>query len=187
MSEKYYIMATENPDQMLLYSMPDLPDDISDSWMSGEPFTEEPEEPITVEICTGYEQKELLPFFDDPPVVSTEFLQALIDSGIDNIVPYEVEIRSEDGTVVHRGFKAINIIGKVKAAGMSTVYTGPTRIIDASIDSLEIEPGAARSLLMFRLAENVSAIVVHERVKEVIEARGFHSIVFREPGDYLAP
>lgn len=182
----YYIMAAENPDRMLLYSMPPLPDDLEDDWMFGKPFTVEPAEPIRVLIQEGFEEKQLLPFFDEPPVVSEEFLEALREAGVDNIVAYDVEIVSDDGSVTHHGYKAINIIGLVKAAGPETEFTGDSRLIDASMDSLQIDPSAPGAALMFRLAENISAIVVHEQVKRAIEARGFHSVVFRDPESFLA-
>ena len=31
----HYVMQSWNPNQMLLYSMPELPDDLHDNWMFG--------------------------------------------------------------------------------------------------------------------------------------------------------
>jgi hypothetical protein len=183
---RYYVMAAENPDRMLLYSMPDLPDDLSDDWLFGKPFSVEPEEPIRVTIQEGFEKKQLLPFFDHPPLVSAEFLKALQDAGVDNVVAYDAEICSEDERIIHRGYKAINIIGVIEAAAAGTVFTGDSRSFDAAIEGLEIDPEATRDALMFRLAENQSAIVVHERVKRAIEAGNFHSVVFREPETFVS-
>lgn len=185
--DKYYVMTAEDPDRMLLYSMPALPDFLNNSWTFGKRFTQEPQEPIRVEIQPGFEHKELLPFFDYPPLVNQSFLDALQEAGVDNVVAYDAEIVSEDGSIVHKGYKAINIIGLIKAAGLGTVFTGDSRLIDASIDSLEIDSKTTSGALMFRLAESTSAIVVHERVKKVIESRIFKSVVFREPKDFLAP
>ena len=184
---KYYVMAAQNPDRMLLYSMGQLPDDLNDSWPFGQMFTQTPAEPVRVEIREGFENKELLPFFDHPPLVNDAFLQTLRDSGVDNIIAFEAEIHSEDESIVHKGYNAINIVGLIRAAGPGTAFTGTSQLIDASIDSLEIDPNVATDLLMFRLAENTSTIVVHEKVKIAVEAEGFHSVVFREPGDFLAP
>lgn len=39
--EKYYLIAARNPDRMLLYSMPDLPEDMDNDWVFGQPFTVE--------------------------------------------------------------------------------------------------------------------------------------------------
>lgn len=184
--DRYYIMSSENPDQMLLYSMPDLPEDIDDDWGFGQLFTIEPEQPIEVEIQSGFEHKTPLPWFDEPPIVSQEFLDALLECGVNNIVAYDVVLHSEDHSVTLDGYKAINIIGLVKAAGEGTVFVGDSTLIDASIDTLELEPRSIKGLLMFRLAENTSAVVVHEKVKNHLEARGFDYLVFKEPTEYFS-
>lgn len=186
MSDKYFILSSKDPDRMLLYSMPDLPDDMEDSWLSGHPFSIEPDQPIHIEIQEGYESKNLLPYFDEPPVVSQAFYDALLEAGVDNIIPYDVVLQSEDQSVLHKGYKAINIIGLVKAAGPGTVYLGDSRLVDASIESLDVEPRSIKGLLMFRLAEDVSAVVIHEKVKNHLESKGFKSLVFTDPGEYLS-
>ncbi len=183
---RYYIMESRDPDRMLLYSMPELPQEDHDSWMFGQPFTEEPTIPIEVEIQERYLNAKLLPFFEDPPLVTLDFYQTLLDAGVDNLMAYDAEIVSEDRKIRHKGYKAINIIGLIRAAGPGTVYIGGKRLIDAAIDGLEIVPQAALGLFMFRLAESISAIVVHEKVKNLIEQRGFGSIVFIEPTNYLS-
>ena len=39
--------------------------------------------------------------------------------------------------------------------------------------------------LMFRLAENTSAILVHRSVRDAIEAAGIEAVRFVEPADFL--
>ena len=46
----------------------------------------------------------------------------------------------------------------------------PSTLLSMGFDSLTIDPAAARDLLMFRLAENITTIIVHERIKKAIEA-----------------
>ncbi|WP_444993941.1 hypothetical protein [Aliikangiella sp. IMCC44359] len=183
--DKYYFLTAQNPERMLLYGMPDLPDDMNNSWMFGQTFTEEPEQPIHVEITEGFENKQLLPFFDEPPIASQAFVDALIEIGVDNIITYDVLLHNEDYSVTYEGYKAINIIGLIKAAGPGTVYLGDSKLIDASIESLELEPRSIKGLYIFRLAESITTIVVHEKVKRHLESKGFHSLVFTEPGDAL--
>ncbi|MDH5182036.1 MAG: hypothetical protein OEZ39_12360 [Gammaproteobacteria bacterium] len=185
-TDKYYIMTSEDPDRMLLYSMPDLPEDMEDDWMFGTPFTVEPDEPIEVEIQEGFEKKKPLPWFDGQSVASKEFVNALVEVGVDNIMVYDAVLVSENGKTRIEGYKAINVIGLVKAAGPGTVYLGDSRLIDAGIDGLELEPRSIKGLLMFRLAEDTSAVVVHEKVKKHLEAKGFESLVFTEPGEYFS-
>ncbi|WP_444993943.1 hypothetical protein [Aliikangiella sp. IMCC44359] len=183
--DKYYFLTAQNPERMMLYGMPDLPNDLKDDWMFGQTFTEEPEQPIHVEIQEGFEKKQLLPCFDHPFIANQEFVDALIEIGVDNIITYDVLLHNEDYSVTYEGYKAINIIGLIKAAGPGTVYLGDSKLIDASIESLELEPRSIKGLYIFRLAESISTIVVHEKVKRHLESKGFHSLVFTDPGDAL--
>lgn len=176
--EKYYLLSARNPERMLVYSMPNLPNKMSDSWTFGQQFTKEPKQPIHIEIQEGFERKTPLPFFDHPPIASKEFVDALIEIGVDNIAVYDVLLHNEDYSITYDGFQAINIIGLAKTTGKDTIYSIST---DASIESLELEPNSIKDLYIFRLAE--STIVVHEKVKKHLETKEFHSLVFTESND----
>lgn len=171
--------------RMLLYNIPD-PGEL-DRWFSGHKFRDPPKEPVIVTIQEGEEYADLLPFWDSVNVMSNVFYKALCDAGIDNLDVYDAILRSEDGKVEYKGFKAYNILGLIRAADLSkTVFNGPpgTRLIDASIESLVIDPDKAMGILMFRLAENVSAVMVHERVKRFIEPMNFPYVQFTEPKNF---
>ncbi len=121
--------------------------------------------------------------------MSTGFAEALAQCGVDNLDLYDAVLRSEDGSVEYGGYKAFNLVGIRKAADLeATVFNDPpgTRMVDASIESLAIDPDKAGGVLMFRLAEYVGAVVVHRKVKEFIEARDFPGIVFREPSAFVS-
>jgi hypothetical protein len=183
----YYVLESVNPEQMLLYDIVDPSRD--DRWLIGQRFKTQPKLPVVALIQTGYEESELLPYFGTPPVMSAEFHAALLEAGVDNLDVYDAVLRSEDGSVEHRGFKAFNAIGLVSATDFAATEfstRSASRFLDASIDSLAIDPGKAKGLLMFRLAEFVSAIIVHDRVKRVLEAKGFPHIVFRDPADFMS-
>jgi hypothetical protein len=189
--DKYYIISADYDDgdddgAMMLGSMPDLPDNMNDNWMFGQPFTVELEQPIFVSIMEGEENCTRLNFFKNPPIASNEFVDALIEVGVDNIVTYDVVLRSRtDSSFTIEGYKAINIIGLVKAAGPGTVYLTDSRIGDASMKNVELEPRSLKGLYMFRQAESMRTIVVHEKVKQHLEAKGFKALVFTDPGDAL--
>lgn len=183
----YYVLDSESPDMMLLFDIPDPSFD--DDWYGGRRFETQPQEPIIIRIIPDNEQGDLLPYFGTTCVMSDAFYDALHEAGVDNLEVFEAVIQSKDGTIVHAGYKAFNIVGLVRAADLSkTKFTddNPSRLIDASIEALEIDPDKAHGLLMFRLAEYVGAVLVHEKVKQVIEAKKFPYIVFREPGDFVS-
>jgi hypothetical protein len=191
---KYYVLDSygENhvgeDNRMLLYSLP-LPEDLGgheeDHWLAGHKFRRPPKEPVIVTIQEGEEHADRLPYWVAPNVMSDAFYKALCDAGVDNLDVYDAILRSEDGTVEYKGFKAYNILGLIRAADLSKTQFSPgSRLIDASIESLAIDADKAMGILMFRLAENVSAVMVHERVKRVIEPMNFPYVQFTEPKNF---
>ncbi len=183
----YCVLDSESDDMMLLYEPPDPSFD--DGWFGGRRFKTAPKEPVIVTIQPGNEQGDLLSYFGTATLMSDAFYEALREAGVDNLDVYEAVIQSKDGSVVHRGYKAFNLVGLVQAADLkATVFSDPqgSRLIDASIESLAIDPVKARGALMFRLAEYVGAVIVHEQVKRVIEAKRFPHVIFREPSEFIS-
>ena len=91
-----------------------------------------------------------------------------------------------DNNVDYTGYKAVNIIGLINAAGERTTITGKSMLIDASIRGLEIDAKKARDFLIFRLAESITTIVVHRKVKDAVEKAGFPHIQFIDPGNFIS-
>jgi hypothetical protein len=183
----YFVLDTSNPNRMLLYDMPNP--SARETWVGGVRFRSRIDEPVIVEIQPGYEKAELVPYFDRANLMSDAFYEALREAGVDNLDVYEAEIHSGDGRIVHRGYRAFNVIGVVEAADLDkTVFNSPpgTTLIDASIETLEIDARRTGGLLLFRLAEYVSAVVVHEKIKNAIEAKGFRDVIFREPSEFMS-
>ena len=183
---KYYVLEAGSDEMMLLYGIPNP--SRRDRWWGGQTFLERPAETVVAKIITGHERGVLLPFYNSACLMSDAFHEALLEAGVDNLEVYDAIIRSEDGSVVHKGYKAFNLVGRIRAADRSkTVFRDPpgTTLIDASIEHLEVDGDKARGLKMFRLAENVSAVMVHEDVKRVLESKGFQHLRFTEPTDFF--
>jgi hypothetical protein len=181
--DKYYVMGTTLGliDGMALDSMPDLPNEAKDDWMYGQAFTVAPNEPVCVDISDGEEKRLPVSYYDHPPVATNEFIEALLEVGIDNLAIYDAVLRSwPDGEVEHKNYKAFNIIGLVKAAGPETEFATESRDGDASITKLQADTGAIKGLYMFRLAESWDTIVVHEKVKNHLESKNFIGLDFEE-------
>jgi hypothetical protein len=122
-------------------------------------------------------------------VMSKRLYEILVHSGVDNLDTYEVELHDpEDGTV-YKDFIAFNIVGKITAAESMKTRFAPNnkeRLISADIDSLSIDESKAAGLLMFRLAESVNTIILHESVKKIIEAAGINTLTFIEPEEWAS-
>jgi uncharacterized protein YbjT (DUF2867 family) len=102
---------------------------------------------------------------------------------VDNLDIYTAEIREEASGRVYDEYVAFNLIGKVAAADLDASTYTDTRppMIDGGFTSLQIDAAKARNLLLFRLAEAVNAIVVHERVKSAVESAGIRTLTFIPP------
>ncbi|RKH08399.1 hypothetical protein D7V97_19610 [Corallococcus sp. CA053C] len=186
-SAEYFVIGRANPRGMLLYSLPDPNDD--EGWALGRRFMAAPGEPIEVEILTGYEAAAPLHWFGTPPIVSNALFDVLKAAGVSNIDAYDVVLVSEDGRTRLGGYKALNIIGRLPAADPRGTRYAPenaSRHIDASIDSLKIDPTRTGGALMFRLAESSGAVLVHKRVKEAIEAARLPWISFSLPSQLVS-
>ena len=177
---KYYtlsvILGEDDDDNfpMQLTGLPQLPDFMKNNWMYGRPFTIAPEEPMMVKIDEGDDDCQEVAFHENPAIASDAFIDALLEVGVDNIDTYEVILKSstDENFQIH-GYKAFNIIGRISLAGPDTTFLTESRQIDASIENYQPKPVVNEIPYIFRLAESISTIVIHEKVKNNLEAKGF--------------
>lgn len=184
---QYFVLDSEHEDMMLLFPPPNP--SLTDLWLAGRRFAQPLETPLTVRIRPGSEDGVLLDYFGTARLMSDRLVETLRSAGVDNLDTYDAVIRSKDGSVERVGYKAFNLLGVVRAAELSStefLQGTDSRLIDGSISSLTIDTQKARGLLMFRLAEYVGAVIVHERVKQAIEAENFTNLVFRPPSDFFS-
>jgi hypothetical protein len=118
------------------------------------------------------------------PVMRDDLIGAMHEAGVDNLDLYNVVLIDPANGARHTTHKAVNIIGAVSAADMekseATVHTGGP-VIDVDFDSLVVDEPRARGALIFRLAESTNAILVHERLRDHLVARGFTKLRFLDP------
>ncbi|MBB6091951.1 hypothetical protein HNQ60_000797 [Povalibacter uvarum] len=118
------------------------------------------------------------------PLMSRRLVTALQSAGVDNLQVYETRIANPQNGAPADFYLCVNIVGAVAAANMAESQFNPDvedRLISADFTSLTVQPEKSRDLLIFRLAENTSAVLVHERVRRFIESRGIDSLTWFEP------
>jgi hypothetical protein len=161
-----------------------------EDWGRGTPARQRP--PGAVEIrAVPYDGYSGLP--DDlqdtnVPLVSKRLKEAIESAGVDNNDFSPVTVRNADTGEVYEYF-AFNLIGLVAAAdpaGSEMTSRDGDFIGDTSISGLVIDESKCRDLLMFRLKEKFSVILVHETVKQAIERHGIASVRYIDPGDFMA-
>jgi hypothetical protein len=121
------------------------------------------------------------------PLMSKRLRQAIESAGVDNIEFHPVTVRNTQTGEAYEYF-AFNLLGLVAAAGPATKmsshdgdFIGDTQVYDLAIDE-----SRARGLLMFRLKEKFTVILVHRKVKQAIERAGIGSVTFVKPEDFMA-
>jgi hypothetical protein len=185
MSE-YYVLECYGPDDEEMAAVEEVVGLEDVMWNLGRPLTDKLDEPIEVKMDPSGGL--MMPMFDRGILLfSDELIEALKSAGVNNLECYQVVLVNEQSHERWRDYKAVNIIGLVAAADLgASVYRPHGRpVIDVDFDSLAIDESKARGFLMFRLAENVSAIVVHKSVKQAVEEKGIRHLDFVEPQDWM--
>jgi len=159
-------------------------------WNRGRRFEDEVRVPVEVSLqpfdANSPEQSPALPAFIDGvvPLMRLDLVDALRAAGVSNLDLYDAVLVDPDTGARHDNYRAFNLIGAVAAADLgASEYQAPDGIalIDVAFDRLVLDAGKCAGLLMFRLAENNSAIVVHESVKKALLAAGFDELEFFKP------
>jgi hypothetical protein len=184
----YYILSDQDlGDTVSLARIGDGPVIEGVTWFRGVRFTTPIPEPLRFTLDPSAEGS--LPYYFrwTIPLMHDDLIAGLREAGVDNIDVYDAVVRDDETGEEYPDFKAVNVIGKVAAAdlGASKYVDKPNPLIAVQFDSLAIDEKKAGSLLMFRLAESVTAIVVHEKVRDVLKAREI-LVGFIEPKNFVS-
>jgi hypothetical protein len=157
------------------------------SWISGKQFKFEIPIPIELELDPE-NQGIMMPMYDKGILLFSDvMIEALRDAGVDNFDCYDVVIWDPITKRKFQEYKAVNIIGVISCADLtkSKYSMHDTPSIDVDFDSLVIDETKTHGALMFRLAECVTGIVVHEKVKEVLLEKGIKHLDFDHPEEWI--
>ena len=144
-------------------------------WMTGQFIDRPVPHPFVFRIDPHY-PGELLPMYEGSILVMRDALiRKLQEAGVDNLQLFPALVRDEDKKQEYADFKAVNIVGLISCANMEeSTRMDPdddeSDMIDVDFDSLVIDESKTGGALLFRLAEAVSAIIVHRSVRERVEA-----------------
>lgn len=141
-------------------------------------YTLDPERPGN--LCAMYQGAKY-------PLMSDELVAALQNAGVDNVQFFDAVIFDSLSGDEHSKYKAFNVVGIVSAADLEEsifMESSDSRLIDADFESLKLNEKKAVPFKLFRLAENVGAIIVDEVVKNEVEQSGIPGMVFYDPSDW---
>jgi hypothetical protein len=159
-------------------------------WYGGKPLKIAVPNPLRYLLESDREDPGMLKALYDEqaiPLMRADLVEALAAAGVNNLELFPAVIEDPMNGERHTNYQAFNVLGLVAAADLAasrTMGTGSSTRLGTDFDSLVLDEGKARDLLLFRLAESCSAIVVHERVKLEIERRKIPGIIFYESGQW---
>lgn len=198
---KYFVMKCQSPKNADHLFLDVGPDPLDKRWVAGRVFSPDakkesfqpPAEPIevTTQIEPGSVPRSYPELTWSPiPLMSRRVVEAIRSCGVDNIQTFATKLVPPFGVdppPPEDFYLAVNIIGSVAAADLKQTEfdaSVPDRMVSADIHSLAIDADKARSLLLFRLAENVSAVIAHERVRAGVEAAGIKTLSWLAPEQF---
>jgi hypothetical protein len=152
------------------------------SWMSGQPLSAPVPEPITIDIDPDEPGSPLEMYELEALIVSDRLLRALRSSGVDNLQSFRVTLRGPQSGRVIEDYHIVNIVGAVSCADLSESRFDPPPgrpTISVAFSRLVIDESRTAGALLFRLAESLSTIIVHDDVKRHLETTGFDMLTFR--------
>ena len=161
------------------------------NWGNGKSFKSNVSFPVPIEI-------DFEPFrgFKGPPVeivdlcipiMSKRLKETLERSGVDNI-DYFPAILTNTESGEKFDYFAFKVVGLVAATDLSnsefTSFDGDM-VVDTSFETLVIDEYKTHDFKLFRLAENISALVVNEEIKNFIENESINSLELLNPEEFV--
>jgi hypothetical protein len=115
----------------------------------------------------------LLPMYYKGILLMTDYMVTVLRSaGVSNLQIFNAAIQDPFQGKLHTNYKVVNIVGVISAANLKkSIYKSfGEPLFDVEFDSLHIDDQKVCGSLMFRLAENITGIVVDEKIKIALEA-----------------
>lgn len=116
------------------------------------------------------------------PLMSERMVKVLEQAGVDNLETCPVTLIEKSGK--RRQMLAVNIVGRARAADLAqSEWTSDhdPPVGDAIFGKLVVASALPRDFLLFRMAESLSTIVVHDSLKRAIEQANLSGVEFVAP------
>ena len=185
---QYYVMECEGIQPAnAIGDEPDLP---GGPWMTGDAVATPVDLPLEYTLDPEYPGNMCALYDVAFPLIRNDLANAIASAGVDNIDFYDAVIVDPTSGQRHEDYRAFNIIGAVAAADMEASEfmdedVDEDAMIDVDFESLVLDPSKVPSgVLLFRLAQCVSAIIVHANVRKAIEAANIPGMAFYGDGEW---
>ena len=169
----------------LIGEYPHLPIEVS--WFAGRRIEQPLPKPLVFRVLKESGTWMSAFFGAGIPLMRNDLIAALQKAGVDNLDCYEARIEDPRTGTAYSDYRAVNVIGVVAAADMELSHYdrgNASRLIDVDFDGLTIK-GMPIPGLLFRLAECVSAIIVHDQVRQCVEPLQLPGVAFLQPANWI--
>jgi len=115
-------------------------------------------------------------YYEAFPLMSDALINALKSAGVDNLQTFPAVLRNFESNLVRTDYKVVNVVGKLRAADMSKskyIDMGGTGLMAVGFKDLVIDESKVNNAKMFRLAESITDVIIHESVKNELEKGEF--------------
>ncbi len=183
----YYFLNCFGPLDRDRASFERVPDFEGVFWNMGNIIQEQLPDPIDIDLDIN-DGEVMVPMINcGILVMSKKMVQTLNQAGVDNLQLFNVVLHDRSKNETYDDYLAVNIIGKIACADMDkSNYTAyGEAIIDVDFDGIVIDQSKTHGMLMFRLAECVTGIVIHENVKTALEKAGIPYLDFILPENWV--
>jgi hypothetical protein len=177
---KYYEMWSYLDEDCALIGGPELPDEFN-NWLDPAPW----DVPVPQDLTLHIEKPgELLAFYDDPvPILRQDIVKLIHSAGVENIEDYPITIVDPSSGMKYQNYRAVKVIGAVSAVDERK---SEGNLLDENdqfgsfYDSIIIDEKKAGKFLAFRLVENLSYLVVADKVRDkILENEDIYGIEFK--------
>lgn len=120
------------------------------------------------------------------PLMTRRLVAALEGAGVGNLQLYQTSLIDALGAPPPPPdhYLAVNIVGRVAAADLASSTLGGERATSMDFHSLTIDEARARGALLFRLAENPSAVLAHASVRAHVVSCGIDTLTWLAPEEW---
>ncbi len=182
----YYVLQDDlRVGSALIGEYPALPIEVS--WFGGRRIKEPLPIPLVFRILRESGTWMSAYFGAGMPLMRNDLIRALEKAGVANLECYKARIEDPRTGTVYDDYRAVNVIGVVAAADMELSQydrSNPSRLVDVDFDGLTIKEMPTPGLL-FRLAECVSAVIVHDQVRQYVEPLNLPGVAFLQPANWI--
>lgn len=116
-------------------------------------------------------------FFTSPTLIGTERLCEILATSCDNVELYGTVIRDPVTGHENRGYRLVNVIGRVACADMERSTHKQLGPGITMIDELVLDSGRIPDFDIFHLHEDTDYIIVSESIRSRILRGGFSDVV----------